>query len=298
MHRTVGVFAALIALALAGCSKPIPDSARPPGSFAPNGSAYLTDRGLFEPPLAKQLPSLDPTKIRAMQQRNADDIDADVQACMTAHGFKAPPGPKMPPEPASEKVDGYGIGSGYKSSLLFMSAPPTTTTPPATVEPLPPDAQKALTGDDGTGGCVAESRKKHPIADPTPALTALKGDLATLDRDIQSDPRNRAYEKEWVQCMGTRGFTVAARSDPRNMVTDQYAPIVKDNVVGVDEQAAFDAAFQFEKDIADADATCFVESGGESTAQQVIVDHQIAFIESHRDEVAAARAEIDRFNNG
>jgi len=288
----------LLPLAI-GCTsmKPHPEADRPSGSVPTSPQDYIDVNGDFTSPLDRQLPPLDPARLRAAFQRQTDEIDAQVQACMKEQGYTAPPGPKLPPDEPAVPVKGYGIADRYEDELLFFARSATTTTSVPASTPLSPEAQVALTGLDGKGGCVATARADHPAVSPTPTIDAMQPDFAKLDADIAADPRSVAFAPAWTACMKIRGYDVADRGFVPQIVEDHFERVVADNIVAIDEQAAFDDAATYETNIAAADELCYRESGGESARRQVIVDHQLRFIESHREQIGQARSEIDRFNS-
>ncbi|WBB77275.1 hypothetical protein O7606_13295 [Micromonospora sp. WMMD882] len=293
-HVAVGVAAALLVTALAGCvhARPAGPAGPPPGSrgdtSAPGAATPLSGAALD---LAVRAgPYWDDERLLQRAEREL------TRRCMAARGFGQPtPGEgggtagdddPWQPNLAVRRQWGYGLG---------VSPPaPDGDYPPG----LPParrdDYVRALTGDPGrravlrlaggleftigVTGCVAESRTElyGDILDAARVFYVPQEIHNTLRRQIAESAAVRVTETSWKNCMNGRGYAYESMLEARADAHRKRASVVDVHV-----------ARQAEIRIAVADGECALAAGLPDAVDREGRRHATAL-------PAGQRADLDR----
>jgi hypothetical protein len=234
----------------------------------------------------------------ALDRRRAEATAALVTRCMADHGLRWTPVVEQPlavPDPDLGPVEWAGWwGFGASTMIGPPAGRPEADPNMAAVAGLPAAERaaylRALHGDGSAPGCLTTaSESVHGLRDRL--LAPLRPDLLALDARIGADPAAAQALAAWRRCVGpvAPGLTPDRRTLPGALLerfvgrTTTMGP----GIPGVVGLAALQAD---ERRVAAAVARCelaFIED-----RSRVAVAHEAAFVEEHRDALAAIGAAI------
>ena len=119
--------------------------------------------------------------------------------------------------------------------------------------------------------------------------------MNTLYEDMMADPELLDVDAEWSACMagaGQPGFSV--QNDARSSISDKMNTMYDDS--GSVDEAAMDAVGEEEIELALVDLDCREETGYQDTMESVQFKLEQQFIDDHKAELEAFRADAEQGN--
>lgn len=267
-----------------------------------------------------------------MQIAPSDDEQREVSAkieeatarCMTELGFDYVPstqsggfvvadaGELDPSSPAFMRAYGYGVSTNpwgdpaeyedpnqeYRDSLSESELEAYSTA--LYGEPIDPGSSDTdATWDWTKSGC--SGRAFHEVIGEDagfddPEVNAITQAQATIQSEAAESPTVKETLAAWVDCMGSAGYDVETRDDPRNEIQAEmdalYAEMPQD--LSEDEASAWKPDATKLSDLqakevatATADADCSAESGYDAALTEEVRQREAAYVAEHRDELEA-----------
>lgn len=220
-----------------------------------------------------------------------------VAACMHAAGFEFAPVPDdlwqtqvMASPPRDDdwvEQHGYGLTEGASTTTVEHTPSPND----AIVEALSPAEREAydlaLTGPDGTGGCVGDATTSEPAWFDDPTYRELLEQATALGEQAEKDPAVVSAVATWRECMaeaGQPGYDDPA--DAQLQLGDRVsdAEVNGPGTVPAGRRAELLAA---EVAVAVADRRCTASSGIEAVRTAAVTVLEQEYVDEHRAELDA-----------
>jgi hypothetical protein len=270
---------ALLACTVGACGKQ--GGERVPADSVPSAAAADTAEGLApahgESPLAAY-PGFgqerDPDAARYRRQEIA--LQRYIAHCMQQAGFQYTPAPSVVNAPAPPQ----GSNERYAASL----SPERRTRYNLTLYGVPDPNDEGNLWDPRSqtgGGCWGEAMRANPSV--FAALSELRAQFDAMRRSIAQDPRVRAAERRWSECMRSRGFSYAR---PQSMPAQQDSAAIR-GVVTPELERRYRQALAIAPE-------CVTAVGLDSVKAMVRVDKEAEFVRAHK---AVLDRHLERLRN-
>ncbi|MGW2255431.1 hypothetical protein ACWCXH_35430 [Kitasatospora sp. NPDC001660] len=307
MRLRIPLIAGVTLLALSACGANSPDAkqAKPSDVPALGQVPVITDPGQITLPTDSYLPTA--AKVNQIQRAK----DAVIAQCMQKFGFSfrgtlvmdLANAPGRGPKELSTVYGGFDVAGvkakGYNlnidgSAAIDQQMAQRGGSPQQ--EPVTPDYQKALTGNDPStrqpvtsvagqpvspGGCSAAGNKALDNVVAGTATTVLPDGGPVVP---QTDPRLVAAFAKWSDCMKAKGYNYP---DPVAAVSDKKWHSIEGRPEKVPTASPEEIA------VATADVQCKLDNNTVGTAVAVQTAYAKRYIESHVTQLAAFRKQLD-----